>query len=107
FRIVTGDYFAALGMSVRRGRAFTSADVVTDSILSIVVNETLVKLYFPTVDPIGQIMPGGWGKPERIIGVVSDVAEATLTERMPPARYYVGRQVSFVPRGVSVVVRHA
>jgi len=107
FRIVSGDYFAALGMSVRRGRTFSSADAATDSIMSIVVNETLVKLYFPSVDPIGQVVPGGWGKPERIIGVVSDVAEATLTEPMPPAKYYLGRQVSFVPPAQSVVVKVA
>jgi predicted permease len=107
FRIVSGDYFAALGMTVQRGRPFTSTDAATDSIASIVVNESLVKYYFPNVDPIGQVMPGGWGKAERIVGVVNDVAEATLTELMPPTRYYLGRQVSFVPPAQSIVVKVA
>ncbi len=107
FRIVSGDYFAALGIPVTRGRAFNASDAATDSIASIVVNEALVKLYFPTVDPIGQVMLGGFGKSERIVGVVGNVAEAKLTDGMPPARYYLGRQVSFVPAEQSIVIKVA
>jgi predicted permease len=105
FRMVSGDYFAALGIPVRRGRAFTSADVATDSISSIVVNETLAKIYFPTVDPIGQVIPGGFGKPERIIGIVGDAAEGTLRARMPPVKYYLTRQAYFVPGAQSIVIK--
>jgi putative ABC transport system permease protein len=107
FRIVSGDYFAALGIPVRRGRVFTSADAASDSIASIVVNDALVKLYFPTVDPIGQVISGGFGKPERIVGIVGDVAEGTLTQSMPPAKYYLGRQVYFVPPAQSIVITGA
>ncbi|MGH7616833.1 MAG: ADOP family duplicated permease, partial [Gemmatimonadaceae bacterium] len=107
FRIVSGNYFAAAGIPVRRGRAFSSADLTADSVASIVVNETLVKLYFPNVDPIGQMMPGGLGKPERIVGVVGDVAEGSLTEPMPPTRYYFADRVSFVPSGQTILIRTA
>lgn len=105
FRIVTGDYFAALGIPVRRGRAFSAADLAVDSISPIIINESLARIYFPGIDPIGQVLPGGFGKPERIVGVVGDVAEATLTEHMLPARYYLGDKISFVPAAQSIVVR--
>jgi ABC-type antimicrobial peptide transport system permease subunit len=105
FRIVTGDYFATLGIPVRAGRAFTTIDLAADSIAPILVNEALAKVYFSTVDPIGQVFPGGFGQPERIVGVVADVAEGTLTERMPPTRYYLGDKISFVPSSQFIVVR--
>ena len=82
FRIVTGNYFASLGIPLRRGRVFDATDVAADSIASIIVNEALVKIYFPNVEPDRPGMLGGFGKPERIVGVVGDVAEGTLTERM-------------------------
>jgi predicted permease len=107
FRMVYGDYFAALGIPVRRGRVFTPADAAGDSVSSIVVNEELVRLYFPSIDPIGQVILGGFGKPERIIGIVGDAAEGTLTQRMPPAKYYLGPQVYFVPGAQSIVIKAA
>ena len=48
FRIVTGNYFATLGIPVRaRTRVLDAPMSPTDSIASIVVNEALVKIYFP------------------------------------------------------------
>ena len=105
FRIVSKDYFATMGIPLERGRTFASTDRATDSVVAIVVNESLVKLYFPNVDPIGQTMLGGFGKSERIVGVVGNAAEASLTDPMPPARYYLDEQTSFVPSGESIAIR--
>ena len=89
-----------------RGRAFSSADLAADSIASIIVNEALVEGLLPHVDPIGQVFRGGFGPPQRIVGVVADVAEGTLTERMPPTRLLPRRPRSrSCPAAQSIVVR--
>jgi putative ABC transport system permease protein len=108
FRIASRDYFAAMGIPLRSGRVFDGSER-TDSayaMLDIVVNEALAKTYFPTSSPIGQIIgKEGWGVPERIIGVVGNVAEASLTDPMAPVRYYLADQIGYVPNSQSLVIR--
>src|SRR6185436_18122167 len=79
FRFVSADYFATLGIPLRRGRTFDSSDLVTDSIRPVVINEALARIFFPNVDPIGQLIPSNFlaGR-DRIIGIVGDVAEDDL-----------------------------
>ncbi len=108
FRIASRDYFAALGVPVRAGRVFDGSER-TDSantMLDIVVNEALAKAYFPDRSPVGQIVTtGGFGIPERIIGVVGDIAEGDLTDPPSPARYYLAEQLGYVAQGQVLVVR--
>src|SRR5665213_2849977 len=61
--------------------------------------------FYPKTDPTGQIMPGGFGHRERIVGVVADVAEGKLQDRPTLARYYLADQIDFVPDGQTIVVR--
>jgi putative ABC transport system permease protein len=63
-REVTPGYFRALGIPLRAGRLFTDRDP------GAVVNEALVRQYFPGEDPIGRILDRG-----TIIGVVGDVRQ--------------------------------
>ncbi len=96
FRLVSRDYFRTLGIAVRRGRGFTTADRA-DSERVVVINEALAKKYFPGEEPIGrrlQIETGLW---ERIVGVVENVAEARLTDGPEPARYMLVDQVPYAP----------
>lgn len=105
FRLVSRDYFSTLGLALRRGRLFDGSDRATDSIASIVVNESLVRIFFPKTEPIGEVMPGGFGHPERIVGVVADIAEAELRDPPAPTRYYLADQIGFVPDGETIVMR--
>jgi putative ABC transport system permease protein len=107
FRMVSRDYFSTLGIPVRRGRAFDGSERASDSIVTIVVNESLVRVFYPTINPVGQIMPGGFGHPERIVGVVADVAEGNLRDAPAPARYYLADQIDFVPDGQAIVLKTA
>jgi putative ABC transport system permease protein len=103
-RMVTHDYFAAMGMQIRRGRDFSSSDRAgTERV--IIVNEALAAKFFPNEDPIGQVLQSVDEVGERIIGVVSNAAEATLIEGAVPARYVIYQQMPFLYTQVSFVLR--
>ena len=105
FRMVSADYFKTFGIVVQAGRTWGAADHAADSVKAIVVNESLARLYFPGLDPVGRVVPGGWGTPERIIGIVADAAEGNLTDKVTPARYYWNEQVPFVPATQTFIIR--
>src|SRR5256714_1842141 len=53
YRIISPDYFAAMGMRLIKGRAFAPYD--TEAAPGVVIiNETLATRYFPVEDPIGK-----------------------------------------------------
>jgi putative ABC transport system permease protein len=58
----------------------------------VVINEALAKKFFPDENPVGRRMVGGFARPQRIIGVVANVAEGSLTDELEPVRYYVMQQ---------------
>ena len=107
FRVGSADYFKALGIPLRSGRTFDGSER-TDSAnaeLAIVINEALAKLYFPKINPVGQVVGNAFGMPERIVGVVGNVAEANLTDPPAPARYYLTDQVPYVSESQTLVIR--
>jgi predicted permease len=71
-RVVSGDYFRAVGMRIVRGRSFDARDDAAAPRRA-VVSKTFADAYYPGVDPIGQRLATG-GREVEIIGVVSDVA---------------------------------
>jgi predicted permease len=52
FSTVSGNYFAALGVPILKGRAFSDQDTAGAPAVA-VVNETFVRKFFPSRDPIG------------------------------------------------------
>jgi putative ABC transport system permease protein len=75
-RLVNSQYFSALGIAIKAGRGFTLSDEQPEA-RSIVINEYMAKLYWPSQNPVGQyvtIQDKGLGV-HRIVGVVSDVVE--------------------------------
>ncbi len=52
-KVVTHDYFKAMGIPLLRGRLFDSRDTAPNT-RRVIVSETLVKKYFGDSDPIGQ-----------------------------------------------------
>ncbi|MBC7931091.1 MAG: ABC transporter permease [Rubrivivax sp.] len=92
-RIVSPDYFRAMGIPLMRGRAFGERDA-KDSPAVIIVNEEFARKYFPGEDPLGQrivieadptIDPD---PPAReIVGIVGDVRQVSLEAGAVPDFY--------------------
>jgi predicted permease len=87
-RSVGPAYFAALGIPIVRGRAFTAADADGAPRVTI-VNETLARRIFPGEDPIGRVIEllprtrAGWANrpgPVTIVGVSANVKEIDVHE---------------------------
>jgi predicted permease len=98
------DYFRALGVPLKRGRAFDDRDVLGAPGVA-VVSEGLVRDQFRGEDPIGKrIMPfGDQGPKFEIVGVVGDVKHTSLADDARPALYLPMAQVA--SRAATVVVR--
>lgn len=91
FNIVTPNYFRTLGVPLLRGRDFTEGDA-ENAPQVIVVNRTLVELYWPRSDGVGKTielaaMPGGKPRKLTVVGVVADSKYRSLTEPMVPTMY--------------------
>jgi predicted permease len=81
YRVVTPEYFAAVGSPLRMGRLLTSADRLESP--AVVINEALAKKYYPGENPIGK--PVYLGAPDNrlfnsapIVGVVGDTRDGGL-----------------------------
>ena len=88
-KVINGDYFAALGIPLVRGRLFTDREQQVENRYAI-VSETLARKFFPHQDPIGQHLLVSWyGEgADEIVGVVGDTKMVTMEEEMYPAIYY-------------------
>jgi len=105
FRMVTPDYFRAMGVRVRQGRGFEPTDR-SGSEPVVVINEALAKKFFPGEDPVGRRLDEGDAGLARIVGVVENVAEAGLTDAPEPARYMLYDQFpGYTPGSNSLVLR--
>jgi predicted permease len=92
---VFGNYFAAQGIPVIRGRVFTSADRA-DSPLVVVVNRTLAQRYWPGQDPIGKRIHFG-GKSTAvpwltIVGEIGDIRQGAADQDTEPQCYQPASQ---------------
>ena len=108
FRIVSPDYFDAMGIKLRSGRLFDGSDRAilgsdTTIEMSVVVNEAFAKKLYPDGDAVGRSFGGGFGLRQRIIGVVPNVSEASLTDDAEAVSYYLHRQGWFSQAGSLVI----
>ena len=106
--VVTPDYFRAMNIAIRHGRAFNDRDDRTAPPV-VIVSESFAKQFFPGEDPIGKrIIPNGSidpGKPpvREIVGVVADMHLISL--RLPPKpQIYIPHQ-QFAIQSMSIFVR--
>lgn len=102
YNLVMGDYFKAMGIAVKAGRAFTAQDTRHSEPVAI-INESLASRYFGVKDPIGKrVMLGlpdnlnrdGIFGPKRldfpwhtIVGVVADVKQYDFGAPAGPQAY--------------------
>jgi predicted permease len=71
-RIVSGHYFAAVGITTLSGRVFDERDVAGGAD-HVVINKSLADALYPGIDPIGQTLNAG-GRNSEVIGVVANVS---------------------------------
>ena len=83
-RVVTPDYFKAMGISLVRGRFFDARDSNTAAPVAM-VDESLAKTFWPNQDPIGKRLHVGGRQAkvpwDTVIGVVRHVRNRTLEAR--------------------------
>lgn len=108
-----GDYFRALGVPLLQGRWFTHRDV-KGSQLSIIINHTMARTFYPGKNPIGQRLKWGGSAESRapwmtVIGVVGDFKQESLQERTAPMTFTPIMQEPdesiFMSRNMNVAVR--
>ncbi|HET7451563.1 MAG TPA: ADOP family duplicated permease, partial [Thermoanaerobaculia bacterium] len=107
-RTVSDGYFRVLGIPIRRGRALQPADRETAPQV-VVVNESFVRAYFPSGDPVGARIRWSREAPPRwmtIVGVVGDVNHFGPARGDQPAVYGTWAQATEPwKRWMYVVVR--
>jgi putative ABC transport system permease protein len=95
-RVISGDYFAALGIPLLEGRLFQPTDSA-DAAHVVIISETLARDLFPNEDPIGRELIISWGDdaPDRIIGVVGDIKHTGLDAVLRPMTYWPHARVTY------------
>jgi predicted permease len=103
--VVTPQYFEAAGLRVVRGRGFTEADAPGTAPVA-VVNETFARRVFGERDPIGQYLyVGGDSAAARIVGVVQNAANGSVTD-LDESIYYLALDQRLVePRVSGILLR--
>ncbi len=101
-RIVTPEYFAAIGTSLHRGRLITPQDTA-ESPAVLLVNESFAARYFPGRNAIGERLEFVAGKPVSIVGIVANVMNDDMDNPAEPMVYQPFAQR--VPNSMALVVR--
>ncbi len=96
FQGVTPDYFRALGVPLRQGRAFTDRDTL-DAPRVAIVNESFIRRFFPGGNAIGHHValtggnntrsPNNWSAAMEIVGIVPDIKNLTARPEAEPEVY--------------------
>jgi predicted permease len=102
FRLVTPGYFRAIGIPVIKGRTFAE-DEGPGQPVTVMVNETLARRFFPGEDAIGKRLIVLDEKPHEIVGVVGDARQWGLDKPADPEIYFSYGQMSFDNGAVFVV----
>jgi len=101
-RVISSDYFRTFGIRVLDGREFTNRDDDRSERV-VIVNEELVRRYFPGQNPIGQRIEKA-GPTMTIVGVVRAVREIGLDERLLPEFYVPASQTTEASGAMTFVV---
>ena len=112
-RIIGEGYLDLMGIEVRQGREFTTADR-SDASGVVLVNEAFARAFLPGEQALGKRIrhttsASNWGEgmptSYEVVGVVADVRFMGLREDVPPAVYTPWRQFPFWE--ITLVVRAA
>ncbi len=96
FCVAGRGYFEAMGIPLRRGRAFSEQDVPDADLTSALVSASFAARRWPNADPIGKLIQfgnmDGDLRPFRVVGVVGDVREQSMDRQPQPILYALNRQ---------------
>jgi len=104
--IVSPDYLKTMGIPLLQGRFFTEQDKETSPV-TVIINQSFARRFFPDEDPIGKHILGAGAIPQsrEIIGVVGDVRHLGLDSSPAEALYFSSNQRPQL--AMAVVVRTA
>jgi predicted permease len=107
YRVVSPDYFDAMGIAILKGRDFVNADRL-ESDPVVVVNQMLAKRLWLDDDPLGKRIRQYRSDREdawfRVVGVVGDVRHYWLGDNTQPEIYFSYTQVPLLQS--STIERH-
>jgi putative ABC transport system permease protein len=83
---VSPDFFVALGLGLRAGRHFTSADDATAPRV-VILNEAAVRALWPDGHAVGRMVLYGTRAIE-VVGVVGNVRRRSIEKEPPPVIYF-------------------
>ncbi len=87
-RVVSPGYFQTMGIQVQAGRVFNEQDLGQESERTVIVNESLVKHFWPQANPLGKRIAMNQRKNwMRIVGVTRDVKHYGYDQDMRPGIY--------------------
>jgi ABC-type antimicrobial peptide transport system, permease component len=94
---VSGDYARTMGTPIMRGRMIDDHDVASSPYV-VVVNESLVKKYFPGEDPLEKQIDLGGKKtgmmqPYKIVGVLGDQVDRSVGGEVQPMLFLPQEQI--------------
>jgi putative ABC transport system permease protein len=105
-RVITHDYFQAMGIPLVRGRLFTAGDWKSPN--RVIINEAMARRHWPDDDPIGKRIVVSWDEPaieDVVVGVVGDVRHQELEAETRSAIYWPYLRVPY--GGLTFAVRTA
>jgi predicted permease len=94
-RLASAGLVEAMGIPMMRGRFFTESDSATSPVV-VVVNQAFVNKYLAGQDPIGHVVSMGKGRfsDARIVGVIGDVKQYSVTKATAPEMYFCLAQIA-------------
>ncbi|MEK6301904.1 MAG: ABC transporter permease [Acidobacteriota bacterium] len=104
--VVSPDYLKTMGIPLLQGRFFTEQDK-EDSPVTVIINQSFARRFFPDEDAIGKRILGFGSSPQsrEIIGVVGDIRHLGLDSSPAEALYFSSNQRPQL--AMAVVVRTA
>jgi len=92
YRKAAPGFVETMGIPLLRGRSFAPSDDFGAPLVAL-VNDALVRRYFPKEDPLGLKVAGGDGKFCTIIGIVGSAKQRDLSTEAPLAIYFPALQI--------------
>jgi len=82
--VITPDYLKVMQIPLLEGRGFVESDTAQDAEPVALITASTARKYWPGVDPIGKHVGPIWEKQwRRVVGVVADVHEDSLSSTLP------------------------
>ena len=93
YRVVSSNYFNTMGITIKSGAEFTARDNQNSPAVA-VVNEAMVRRFWPSEDPIGKRLaigreqtPGKDTVWREVVGIAANVKHWGLMQEAPPETY--------------------